>query len=1629
MRTAPELLSALRQQGVRLWADGERLRYDAPQGLLTPALMEELRRHKSALLQALRGLAETDVAPAAARQRIGPAPRGGPLPLSLAQRRLWLHEKLHAPSAVYNLPAAWQLSGALERGALVQSLSEIVRRHELLRTTFAEIDAQPVQIVHPPATVPVPVHDLRKLTDAERPGALRELLAGEIRRPFELARGPLLRALLVRLADDESVLLLTFHHIVTDGWSIGLFFRELAALYGAYAAGAPSPLAELPIQYADFAAWQERQVQGAELARLVSYWHRQLAAVPPLIELPTSRPRPAVQTFHGATATAAIDSHLTEQLRALGRKADATLFMTLLGAFKVLLFRISGQEDLLVASPSAGRTAQEAEPLIGFFVNTLVLRTRLCGALSFLEVLSQVRQTAIDAFAHQELPFERLVQDLLPRRELGHAPLAQVSFAAAAEPTPGLQLAGLRIRPIELELESVHWDLSLEIEQAPSGMKVGCEYRTDLFDSQTIHGLLRSYEALLAGIVAAPQRPIAELPLLPPTERRQILVAWNAHPRAAPEAACVHHLFEQQARRTPDATAVVFESQTLTYRELDQRADVLARHLRARGICRAGSAPLVGFCVERSLEMIIGLLGILKTGGAYVPLDPQLPQERLAYMIRDAQLTLVVTQEALRERLPDAIRAVCLDSGFAGLGDLSGAGADAPPYRVTPADLVYVIYTSGSTGRPKGVAIEHRQLTHYVHSIGTVLQLPRAARYAAASTLAADLGNTAIFGALCTGGTLVVLSYAQSMHPELLAEYLAPAPLDCLKITPSHLEALLSASRPERILPRQRLVLGGEALSHRLVERVYRLAPGCRIHNEYGPTETTVGVVVTDPLSAGPPAPRAASLPIGRPMANTQVYILSAQRQPVPIGVAGELYIAGEQVARGYLNRPELTAEKFVHLRFAEEGIDDRRAYRTGDLARYLPDGSIEFLGRIDHQIKIRGFRVELGEIESVLREQAGVGEAAVIVYNKENRAPQIVAYVTPRGGPLELARLRAELTRRLPEYMIPAAIIALEALPLNANGKLDRHALPAPEPAVPPESPEPGGAESAPLTDPTGRSLAEIEGIEKILATIWGGLLQRPAIGAHENLFQLGADSIMSIQAVARAHSANLHLPPSLIFQNPTIAQLARIATWRRAAQAEQGAVTGAVALTPIQELFFAADSPEPHHFNMSAMHVVGGDLDAPRLRTALRHLLVHHDALRLRFVKSADGWSQSCAPPPLPAEAGDDDPAFAIVDLGHLMGSAQAAALTERASALQARLELTRGPLLRMIYFTLGAGRPGRLLIVVHHLIIDGISWRILLEDLETAYGQLAQGAAVALPSKTTSFQHWAQWLRDHGARVTQAERAFWHALALTPAPELPGDLGPEPERADSHLTQLSIALTREQTEALLRSAPAAYQTQINDLLLTALAQTLAEWTGSPDCRFELEGHGREALSEELDPSRTIGWFTSVFPVHLVLRGDDPGSRIKSIKEQLRRIPNHGIGYGILRYLLKDPLLQQMPQSALCFNYLGQADSLTESAQGLIRAVAPESIGPLHSARMQPLHRIHVDGIVFDHQLRFDWIYSADSYARGTIARLAQTYRMHLVGLVEHCVTTAGGFTPSDFPDAGLSQSELDELVAELS
>lgn len=1040
-----------------------------------------------------------------------------PFPLSFAQQRMWFLDQLEPDGSVYNIPIGVRLRGPLHVESLERSLNEIVRRHEALRAGFPSVGGRPLQLISASLTLSLSVADLTGFPAAERENEAQRLANEEAERPFDLVQGPLLRVALLRVAPEDHVLLLTLHHIVYDAWSTRVLYRELTVLYEAFSKGRSSPLAELPIQYVDFAQWQRDWLQGEVLDQELSYWKKQLERVPTL-QLPIDRPRPAMQSFRAGFQSIVLSRELSEAVKAISRREKTTLFMALLAAFKVLLCHYTEQEDIAVGSPIANRGRIEFEGLIGFFLNTLVLRTDLSRNPSFLELLARVREVAFEAYAHQDLPFEKLVEELNPERILNQTPLFQVLFVLQNDAMRELKLSGLTVSRFTAEGNTTQFDLSLFMSETDQGLVARAQYNADLFEAGTMQRMLGHFRTLLKGIVANPKQPILDLPLLESSERDQLLLAWNDTQTDDPKDACVHKLFEVQAEKSPNATAVVFssadsdrgEDERLTYRELNRRANQLANRLKSLGV---GAEVPVAVCIERSLEMVIGILGILKAGGAYVPMDPAYPKERLAFMLKDAQVPVLLTEQRLVEGLPEhGAHVVCLDTGWEAVARVN---EDNPASGATVENPAYVIYTSGSTGKPKGVQVPHRALVNFLNSMRRQPGLTNHETLLAVTTLSFDIAALEIFLPLVTGACAVILSREVASDGVRLSKELTRYGATTMQATPVTWRMLVEAGWQGS--DGLKVLCGGEALPRELAAQL--LVRCSSLWNLYGPTETTIWSVIAQVVKRDGPTP------IGQPIANTQIYILDPHLQPRPIGIPGQLYIGGAGLARGYLNRPELTGEKFVPNPFS--GEPGARLYHTGDLARYLPDGNIEFLGRIDHQVKIRGFRIELGEIEAVLTAHPGVRESVAIVREDEPGKKRLVAYIVARDefAPTT-SDLRSYLKDKLPEYMVPSAFMMLDALPLTLNGKVDGKALPALD-QTRPELKE--------------SFVAPRNAAERTIAEIWAQVLEVDRVGVYDNFFDLGGHSLLATQVMSRLREAfHIEIPLRALFENPTVAELA---------------------------------------------------------------------------------------------------------------------------------------------------------------------------------------------------------------------------------------------------------------------------------------------------------------------------------------------------------------------------------------------------------------------------------------------------------------------------------------------------------
>ncbi|MEO0373920.1 MAG: amino acid adenylation domain-containing protein, partial [Cyanobacteria bacterium P01_A01_bin.17] len=1518
-------------------------------------------------------------------------------PLSFSQQRLWFLTQLEPDHPFYNIPTALRLEGDLDIDAFQQALNQIVDRHEILRTTFATVNEQPQQIIHPHLNndfkgvalappdpqfwgesterldcFPIEQINLSELSQADQEQEIERLAVLDGAKAFDLSSGPLLRVTLIGLSATKSVLLFTLHHIISDAWSTGIFVRELALLYTSTLQSKPVALPPPTIQYADFAHWQRHQTERLETQ--LDYWRQQFETLPPILALATDRPRPAQQTYQGDRCTIELPESLTAALKQLAQGTDCTLFMVLLASFQVLLHRYTHQSDITVGTPIANRNQIEIEGLIGFFLNTLALRADLSGNPTFKELLEQVRERTLGAYGHQDLPFEKLIDELDVPRNLSHSPLFQVMLILQNVPTTDLTVPGLTLTPLRYDTHTTKFDLTLICIEQNNGLTALMEFSTDLYNPDTIKRMLAHWYRLLEGIVELPQAHLSDLPLLTPSdlEQRQ---NWNQTQTRYPFQP-LHVWIEQQVDRTPDAIATSLAAleengtpKSLTYRELDTRANQLAHTLKEWGV---GPDILVGVFLERSLDLVVTLLSILKAGGAYVPLDPDYPAERIAYMVADAQPALVLTQQALRTRLPDNVPCLLLEQDQV---------ATRPQIRlhssVHSANLAYVIYTSGSTGKPKGAMNTHAAICNRLLWMQETFALDATDHVLQKTPFSFDVSVWEFFWPLMTGAKLVVAKTGGHRDSTYLIDCIQAEQISTIHFVPAMLSAFLETPDVEQCSCLKTVIASGEALPVALQEKLDQHLPA-QLHNLYGPTEAAIDVSHWYCQASD----QQLSIPLGYPIANIQLHVLDQFLHPVPIGVPGELHIGGIGLARGYLNRPGLTAEKFIPDPFSNQ--PGARLYKTGDLARYLPTGALEFLGRIDHQVKIRGLRIELGEIEATLQQHPQIKEVAVKVHTAPSGAKQLVAYgVLERE--LKLAELQKWLAPKLPDYMVPGILVPLLELPLSPNGKIDRRAL------VPPDF-EPDKREQQPPQTTA----------EQLLANIWSQLLNVSSIGIDDNFFELGGDSILSLQVVSRATQAGLQLTPKQLFQHQTIRSLARVAGTVPVIKAEQ-AVSGNSPLLPIQHWFFEQALQNPNHWNQAVLLKVPSSLTFVELQRCVERLVQHHDGLRSQFSPTQPHWTQT-----IPESK--NEILCQEISLTSLPPEQQSLAITETAAQVQSSLDITVGPLLQIALFRTASQEADRLLITVHHLVVDGISWRILLDDFQALLKQQS------LPPKTCSARQWNQQLEGYDAL---AQKDFWRQQGVEATP-LPIDF---PNGSNTHATRttLDIQLSIAETTALLQQVPKAYSATINDLLVAALVHAITQWSKQPNLRIDFEGHGRADLG--IDISRTVGWFTTLYPVQFdVSETTELGTALKIIKEKLRQVPDQGLGYGILRYLARDPELQLQAPAPIRFNYLGQFELGAEA----LFSVDPKSMGPLKGLDNPCTHTLTVDAEITAGQLTVRFGYSQAQYQATTIEAVAASFGRELRSLVTHCLNpNTCGLTPSDFPLAPIRQRQLENLV----
>jgi len=1456
-------------------------------------------------------------------------------PLTHAQKRLWVIHQMEENPMAYNMMGAFQLKGALDVMALEKALDTLVQRHEILRTTFVLRDGEPRQKI-------VTLLKAKILSVKAQIANPREYLERAAIKPFNLETGPLFKAELIETAPDSYILFFILHHIITDGWSIAIMVKELSVLYAAYSTGQENPLTELRIQYKDYTTWQNELLKSKAINESKSYWHNKLSGELPVLALPLDYTRAPVQTFNGRRLYFKLDKSL------MATETNASLFMVLVTLVKILLYRYTGQEDIIVGSPIAGRPVLELEDQLGFYVNTLVLRDQIEGEKSFVNLLEQVKQTATEAYHHQNYPFDRLVEELNLKRDLSRSPLFDVMVVLQNQENTPFNLNGITVFPYELTSSLSRFDLTFNFLETESGIEGRIEYNTDLFREERIQRMVSHFQELIKSVISTPKQPIQALNILTEIERHKLLVEFNQTRVDFPKNKTVIDLFEQAVSRAPEKTAIVFEEQRLSYQELNYKANQLAFELI--NVHHIQPDDRVGIMLDRSELMVIAILGILKAGGAYVPIAREYPEDRRNYILEDSGCKVLLTPSELTHL-----------TGQSRI-DLPALSSD---------NLAYVIYTSGSTGKPKGCQIEHGNLYNYINwAINFYFDGKISGDFGLFTPLAFDFTITSIFCALLRCRTLYIYQNALEIDEILKHSFSIHSPIDIIKLTPAHISLLKHLNITETNIGKA--IVGGEELTTEQVNILKGM--DIEIINEYGPTETTVGCIIKV-------VEKDEKVLIGKPISNTNCYILDKSMNLVPLGIKGEICIGGAGVGRGYLNNDSLTVEKFIPSPFRK----GERLYRTGDLGRWLTDGNVEFFGRMDEQIKIRGYRIECGEIEQMLLQHPSIQEVAVIAKDNE-----LVGYIRSTDKNFKVSEIRAYLSRFMPDYMIPSWFVLMEEFPLTPNGKLDKKALP-----------EPKGREMA-----GNEYLPASTEMEQRLVDIWEQILGREPIGINDNFFELGGDSIKAIQVMAALHQVQFKSELRQIFQYPTISGLAPNIS--PIENIDQGIITGLVPLTPIQHWFFKELKGVFHHYNHSVLLKARKRLDETLLSSLFQEILKHHDALRIVYrINGDDIFQENLGQCPLSVDLMKDDEPAKKLEL--------------YANQVQSGLDLEKAPLMRVILFK--APDADRLLIVIHHLLVDGISWRILFEDISIGYQQALSGKPIQLPLKTHSYKTWAESLNEYkNSDLLLKEIDYWRTIEKTEAQPVPIDNASGSNLYKDRQT-IEICLTETETDELLTQTNQAYNTRLNEILLTVLARTLSKWYGGTKSLIALESHGRENM--DLDISRTIGWFTSIFPIVLDISNSEKlDYQIKFIKETLRNVPQNGIGYGLLKYMTNREVgftFQNKPQ--ISFNYLGQFD---QDIPHSLFSLAEESTGENISPLTELTHDLSISGIIFANQFKISVSFSPYRYQPQSIEKFLESYREEIGLIISHCQQKDDQeLTPSDLSYTDLSLDELDDIM----
>ncbi len=1582
--TTFKLLQLLHEQNIRVFNKDGNLQVKAPKGAMTKEILVALKANKQALIDYLEESQQQTL-------EMDVVDRKVPHPLSYAQQRLWFIDQMEDQSSHYNSTVVLQVSGDFDVKAAELAFSNIIQRHEILRTVYIKGQQGPLQKVKAFEGFNLNVIDIQALSEVQQQERIKQLIAQETHYTYRLTSDLMMRVSYVCTGLKTGLLLFNIHHIASDGWSHGILIKEWVALYDAYIHHRTPELPPLPLQYIDYAQWQRQWFNDKGQELHLDYWIKQLNNLPQVHELPIDYERPKMQSFKGASHSFIIGQELSTALNALALDHDVTVFMLLHSVFSVLISRYSNTTDVVIGTPVANRQHETLEPLIGCFINTLVLRIDCSDNPAFSDFLAQVKRINLDAQSHQDVPFEQVVDALKPDRDTSYHPLFQVMFSMDTNEKPAMNLSGVELVIQAQDDLMVKFDLILNaINDKDQGLICDFQFNTDLFSPSTIANFTQSFTRILEAISVDANQRIAELPLLSEQQKQYLIHGLNDNHKDYDTAICIQQQFEQQVLKTPHAIAVVGD-QEITYQQLNKRANQLAHHLMS---CEVDIDDVVGICLPRTEALLVAILAIHKAGGAYLPLDPIYPIKRLNHMIEDSGVSLIITNTALcaltdevgcsRWLIDDAMVQEALHRMPVENPLIAGVHSE---------NLAYVIYTSGSTGLPKGVMVSHRSVINLAENILSITAPLKKGLWGWVAPVAFDASVQGLCS-LIHGTGLQIISTEQKTDECSMRGVLSKRSLSVMDCTPSLLDVWFKIGLAEDL---PHLFIGGESISVELWQRLvhWQSENGTQAFNVYGPTEACVNSTLT--------AITGDQTHIGRPLNNVMCYVLDENRQVVPQDTPGELYIGGAGLARGYINNPALSNERFVDVELDQHTT--LKLYKTGDLVRYLPDGALLFIERMDEQVKIRGYRIELGEIQHHIVEHPCVDHCVVTVVEDDHCSKHIVAYLTHHESIQQeqlLSKLKQTLVLHVPEYMVPSYFIVLQELPLTANGKVDYRSLPR----------------NFTESDDEQVYVAPTTEVERTLCNIWAELLNKApdTVSITDNFFALGGDSILSIQVVSRAVQAGLKVTVKQIFEHQSIQRLSPHVQIN-AQQISQKAVEGMMPLMPIQAQFFT-DERALDHFNQGVIFKVPSDFNRDFLQQCLLALYKRHDALRLRFEKNEGQWQARYEP--INQQMIDDS----LVEIS--VNKAEYDDFADRANVHQSSLSISDGPLLKAVYCHEGQSEDededegqARLLLIIHHLVVDGVSWRILIDDLELLLKQYRAGESLSLPAKTSSYQSWSEYLVSFGqSAALLLQQSYWSKLLSQPLIDLNGQQMIKQHRDAKVFKRKALTIESDITEQLLSSAPAAYNTHINELLLSALLLAFYQTTGETNLRIDLEGHGRQELSDEIDLSQTVGWFTAMFPLQLHSESMDIESVICAIKKLHRSIPDNGIGFGLLKYI--NPCFPDTLPAPILFNYMGQfAD---QEVEGKCFHLSDEDIGDSISPDRGLDHDINFNGSVMAAELSFVVDYNASIYDEETIHAFMAHFKSSLEQIIKHCIDPENGhLTPEDFPLAQITQQQL--------